>query len=311
MRCIGVFALTLTLLLACTASSEARAGLDQQQSAHWFDGRAEVSGYRLWQPRYGELRQGRAVLVYVTETFSESDRVKSSSAGRSDKDEFVVMKLNLIKDFQTGIYDYHLMTSAFSSLGPRYGRAAGALSKLTFSAQEWCGHTFDEVLFHEDRLQHRGFSYFDGEGDVSRELEVPEAGLSFDRLFIAVRGLPAPLVERGESVEVPVLSRLERSRLLHRPAAWRPATIRRRAETASVEVPAGRFEVDVYEVDITGEAYRFDVEAAFPHRLIRWSGPDGERAELLGSKRSKYWRASGEGDEAQLRDLGFVPPARP
>lgn len=34
---------------------------------HWSDGRAELSGYDLVQPRYGEKRHGRAVLVFVTE----------------------------------------------------------------------------------------------------------------------------------------------------------------------------------------------------------------------------------------------------
>lgn len=289
-------------------STPARADLDPQQSAHWFDGRAELAGYRLTQPRYGELREGRAVLVYVTETFSESDRVKASSGRHPPSDEFLVMKLNLVKDFQTGIYDYNVMTSAFSALKARYGRAAGALTKLTFSSQEWCGQVFDELLFSKDGLRHRSFSYFDGEGDRSRELEVPEGGIDFDRLFIAVRQLPEPLLERGATRELPIFERLERSRFRHRTAAWRPGRIHRRAETASIEVPAGRFEVDVYEVAVADESYRFDVEAAFPHRLVRWTGPDGEKAELLGSMRSKYWQQNAEGDERLLKELGFDAP---
>jgi hypothetical protein len=289
-------------------ASSARADLDAQQAAHWFDGKAELSGYRLTQPRYGELREGRAILVYVTETFSESSRVKSSSGRHPPSDEFLVMKLNFVKDFQTGIYDYNVMTSVFSALKPRYGRPAGALTKLTFSSQEWCGQVFDELLFSKDGLRHRSFSYFDGEGDTFRELEFPEGGIDFDRLFIAVRQLPEPLLERGATRELPLFDRLERSRFVHRQAAWRPGRIHRRAETASVEVPAGRFEVDVYEVGLAGENYRFDVEAAFPHRLVRWTGPDGEKAELLGSMRSKYWQQHAEGDERLLKKLGFETP---
>ena len=45
--------------------------------AHWGDGKAELNGYRLTQPRYGELRKGTVVHVYVTEPFSHEARVKA------------------------------------------------------------------------------------------------------------------------------------------------------------------------------------------------------------------------------------------
>ena len=45
----------------------------------WGDGKGEVSGYDLTFPRYGELRKGVAVVVFVTETFSNSARDASMS----------------------------------------------------------------------------------------------------------------------------------------------------------------------------------------------------------------------------------------
>jgi len=282
-------------------------GLDAQQSEHWFDGEAELAGYRLTQPRYGESRAGEAVLIYVTETFSESMRTKADPGQHPESDQFGVMKLNLVKHFQTGIYDYDLMTSVFSTLRPRYGRSAGTLTKLTFSAQEWCGQTFDELLFDDDGLRHRGFSYFDGEGDRDRRLDFEEHGIVLDRLFIAVRGIPEPLVRRGETLEVPIFDRLETSRLHHRPAAWREGSIRRLEAPTTVTVPGGTFEVDVYDVRIGHRRYRFDVETTFPHRLIRWQGPGGEVAELTGVTRMKYWKRNGEGDEALKSKLGLEP----
>jgi hypothetical protein len=295
----------IPLLLALIAPI---AGLDAEQSAHWYDGRAELAGYRLRQPRYGELRSGEAVLVYVTETFSESARVKADPGRHPPSDEFGVMKLNLIKDFQTGIYDYNVMASVFVALDPRYGRSAGTLSKLTFSSQEWCGQTFDELLVGEGGLRHRGFSYFDGEGDSDRRLDIPPDAIHFERLFIAVRQIPEPLVGRGEARDLPIYGRLERSRFEHRPATYQPGRVARREALASVSVPAGRFEVDVYEVQIGDATYRFDVEAAFPHRLVRWTGPDGEVAELTGSARRRYWRDHAEGDEKLRRELGLSVP---
>lgn len=298
------FEALFALLLPSVAYS---AGLEGRLGEHWHDGRAELSGYRLTQPRYGQLRSGRAVLVYVTEPFSESDRVKMESGRHPPSDEFPVMKLNLVKDFQTGVYDYNVMTSIFASMAPRYGREAGALTKLTFSAQEWCGQVFEELLFDEDELRHRSFSYFDGEGDQDRQVDHPIGGIAFERLFFAVRGIPEPLLAPGETRELPIYDRIERSRLLHRPARWRGGRVHRRADRERVTVPAGTFEVDVYEATVTGENYRFDVESAFPHRLVRWSGPDGEEAELMGSERMKYWQQSDEGDEARLREFGLSP----
>ena len=68
----------------------------------WEDGQAELSGYSLKQPRYGQIREGSAVLIFVTETFSESARVKADPGRHPPADEFPAMKLNVVKDFQTG-----------------------------------------------------------------------------------------------------------------------------------------------------------------------------------------------------------------
>lgn len=44
--------------------------------ATWFDGTAELSGYRVTVPRYGELRTGELVLTYVTEPMNRTTRIK-------------------------------------------------------------------------------------------------------------------------------------------------------------------------------------------------------------------------------------------
>ena len=40
---------------------------------YWYQGLAELSRYDLKQSRYGQVRQGEAVLVYVTEDFSTAE----------------------------------------------------------------------------------------------------------------------------------------------------------------------------------------------------------------------------------------------
>ena len=81
---------------------------------HWSDNKAEMNGYRLVQPRYGAKRAGTAVLIYVTEDFSDSLRVKADPGQHPASDVYPVMKLNDVRHFQTGIYDYNVMTSTFA-----------------------------------------------------------------------------------------------------------------------------------------------------------------------------------------------------
>jgi hypothetical protein len=100
--------------------------LDAAFWKHWGDGQAELSGYDLTFPRYGQLRRGVAVTIFVTEPFSSSARVKADPGKHPAADEFPAMKLNLIEDYQTGIYDYNDMTSSFIALAPVNGRPAGS-----------------------------------------------------------------------------------------------------------------------------------------------------------------------------------------
>ena len=49
--------------------------ISEQFKTHWFDGYAEISSYSLDQSRYGEVREGNAVLIYVTEDFLKKEQV--------------------------------------------------------------------------------------------------------------------------------------------------------------------------------------------------------------------------------------------
>ena len=82
--------------------------------SHWQDGRAELDGYRYTVTRYGHVRSGTAVMIYVTEPFSESRRVKVDHGTPGTGDVVEALKLNFVRDFQTGIYDYHTIVSLFA-----------------------------------------------------------------------------------------------------------------------------------------------------------------------------------------------------
>ena len=217
------------LLLLALLSSPALA--DGPFWPYWSDGKAELAGYDLVQPRYGEKRHGRAVLIFVTEPFSRARGVKVDHYNPNDPDHFTALKLNAVRKFQTGIYDYSVMTSVF--VDPANGFAP---AKVSFSSQEWCGHVFEEARFGQG-AKVRIDSYFEGE---TTQLDVPVAG-SEDALFITLRGLGAEALATEPVTATLLPSALDR-RLRHQPAKPAAITVQWGAPT-DVTVPAGKFAV--------------------------------------------------------------------
>lgn len=274
----------------------------------WGDGKAELAGYELTYPRYGHERKGTAVTIFVTETFSNAARVKSDPGKHAASDEFPVMKLNLIQDFATGIYDYNLMTSVFVALQPVNGRPIGAPTKVTFSSQEWCGQVFHELLFDEKAIREVSHSYFDGEADRDQSLVYPADGISEDALLLWARGLATPRLEAGESREVPLLRSVEYARLRHTPVDWTKVTLSRSEKKEQITVPAGTFEAELLTAAVEGgRRWFFHVEAAEPHRILKWETDDGLKAELLASDRLQYWKMNGPDFAAAVEKLGLSP----
>jgi len=278
---------------------------------HWGDGQAELAGYDLRRMRYKEERRGHAVAIFVTEEFSDRLRVKADPGNHPADDTFPVMKLNHIERFQTGVYDYHLMTSAFVALADGHGRGRGTPSKISFSSQEWCGQMYGQMLFDNAGIRLSSHSYFDGEADSNTLLDFPQNGLSEDVLLLWARGLAAPVVKAGETLKAPFLPGLATTRLNHTPPIWQTVELSHRDKGERITVPAGEFSVVTLEARADdGRTWRYDVEKAWPHRIIRWLTGDGEVAELRGVRRMKYWERTHEGDEALLRDIGLTPPTK-
>jgi hypothetical protein len=300
---IALMKRTLALCLLAALAAPARA---QDFWAHWGDGKAELNGYRLTQPRYGALRSGTAIYIFVTEDFSDSLRVKADPGKHPASDVYPVMKLNAVRDFQTGIYDYNVMTSVFLRVA-----AGWPVAKVSFSNQEWCGNVYHQVIPRSGRISSELHSYFDGEADRTTDLPLPADGVFEDALPILVRGWNAELLRPGEDRSVSFLPSLLRSRLMHQPLAWTKARLTRSEKAAPVTVPAGRFDAFTYRVSVEGgDELVFDVEAASPRRLLRFAGRDGEEGVLLGSSRLAYWKLNHPGGEKYLKELRLSVPAR-
>lgn len=272
--------------------------------AHWGDGQAEMSAYRLKQPRYGAVRDGRAVLIFVTEDFSDALRVKSETGERPPEDVYPVLKLNHVRDFQTGIYDYNVMTSSFVRV-----RHGWPLVKVSFSSQEWCGHVYQQLVPREGRATLTWHSYFEREADGERVLSEPEGGIHGDTIPMRIRAWLGEWLAPGESRSVPWLPTSLDARLRHQPQEWGRARVSRAASSHTVEVPAGRFEVEDWVVAVEGaETTTWWVESGSPWRVVGWSRDDGERGELLGSERIAYWKLNQPGGEERLKGIGLEVP---
>lgn len=159
---IKYLALTGAFLLACGGqTSDKEIIIDQtenqepseQWKKYWYSGLAEISSYEISQARYGELRKGEAVLVFVTEPFSYESMTKADRSRESNKS---VLKCNFTKRFNTGIYPYTLMTSTFTPI-----QRPMMSPKITHGMQEWCGQVFMEYQRPAENLEIK--SYFEGE----------------------------------------------------------------------------------------------------------------------------------------------------
>lgn len=303
-------AASCALLLAAAA-----AATPAEFDKHWNDGKAELDGYRLVQPRYGQARDGWAAMVWVTEPFRADKQVKADPPYEK-KSAVQVLKLNLFRRFKTGLYDYSLMLSVFSPLkfDEKAPLAAHRALKVSFSAQDWCGQVFHQLNVRGGFADSEWRSYFESEGDGKERLTLGEDTVLEDELWFRLRGVTRPLAP-GRYRFIPSLAT---ARLAHTSLAAGTMEVKRAAESEQVKVPAGSFETVRYLLVLMPGDGRprlgrtVWVEKAYPHRVIAWEGdvpglsgnePASERGELTGSMRDTYWQHNRLEDVALRRAL--------
>lgn len=145
-----------------TVKQSPKKPLSEDFKKYWYAGDAEITSYKLEQARYGEIRDGHAVLIYVTEPFLPKEQVKANG---SNPENISVLKLNATKKFLTGIYPYSIMSSTFY---PVYDNQHAI--KTSLSVQEWCGHVYSQ-LNNREKFEFTSHSYFEGEADQSFSME--------------------------------------------------------------------------------------------------------------------------------------------
>jgi hypothetical protein len=229
--------------------------------SYWYSGKAEINSYKLIQSRYGEPREGSAVLIFVTEDFSRKKQVKLDEPESSGDDKVNVLKMNFMKNFVTGIYPYSMMLSVFKPVNERLHAVKAAMS-----SQEWCGQVFSQMNLDGSHYKFTGHSYFENEGEEKLSIE---AIWLEDELWNQIRLDPSDLPV-GEIRIIPGLFFI---RLRHSEMKPVHASI-----TSSILDDRILYSIDYVE---QGRKLIISYQKIFPHQILGWEETFVERGQTL------------------------------
>lgn len=294
--------LMLMIMLAGLLAMNIVPSVAQDFWGWWGDGRAELSSYKTKTQRYGELREGYAVLVFVTEEISRKTRIKVESEAIPAGERVPVMKLNHVVKFPTGIYDYSLLTSIFSSIESEFGRPAFEPLKISFSAQEWCGHVFQMLIPQRDQVELTLHSYFQSEGDQKRTIKLPANAAFEDNFPIWIRELKGEVLAAGQRRTLQILPSAWASRSGHQHLEFQAGAIIKE-EGEAVKLGEGNTPSWRWTWQVGNRTETYWVEKAYPHRILKWQSSDGGEGELIKTLRLPYWQLHDNDDLAYREQL--------
>ena len=304
-RCFILFILMSAVLANAGHSAESvqfGSFTPEQFQDYWYNHGAEISRFSLQQLRYGEIHDGDAILLFVTEKMNPATQVKADNPQAKD---IPILKLNAVRKFFTGIYPYSILTSTFAPVDiAKYPLPL----KISSSTQEWCGHVYMQMNLRPATYQVRVHSYFEKEGDRQFDIEqaIPE-----DAIWTAIRLAPASLPQ-GEFLMITgtVYSRLQHRQLAHQKVVGKLL----RANEKSLE---GNHLV-IYEINFqeAQRILRIFFEKDFPYRIQKWRETTkrligaADKEFTTGANRTHtiqtaYWRQHGNRDRAMLEQLGL------
>ncbi len=254
---------------------------------YWYAGIAEITSYQLVQERYGELRKGIAVTIFVTEDFLADAQVKANNPTFND---IPVLKLNATKNFNTGIYPYTIMSSTFSPVNT----SAHAL-KISNTVQEWCGQTFMQ-LNNRSKFEITSHSYFEGESD--QNLSLPKTWLE-NEFWNLIRINPEEL----PTGDISVIPSFEFISLRHKEIKAYPAF-------ASLKQGDSISSFSLNYPDLKRELILY-FNSKFPYEIEKWEETNASsKADTLQLKttatkiksiRTAYWEQN-RNEDSHLRD---------
>lgn|SRR5690554_1536351 len=226
-------------------------------NAYWYAGKAELTHFDITQVRYGEKRPSDAVLIYVTEDFLPDKQVKKEFG---DDKSISILKLNSVKKFTTGIYDYSIMTSVFTPLD---FRKYPSTLKLTFSSQEWCGQSFAQMNMRNGKLHYQERSYFQAEGDVDETLTATYVEEDiWTRIRIEPQMLPFGKIKMVPSQEF--------MRLSHKPLKAYDAEATLVLQVNDQKSGGEEFYIYTLRYPELDRTLKISCQSTFPYKIMSW-----------------------------------------
>lgn len=270
-------------------------------NSYWFQNQAEISTYDLKQARYDEIHEGTANLIFVTEPFLREKQVKANSPAAKPNGTFNVLKLNLTKKFNTGIYPYSMMMSVFTPLKKEWDPYT---PKTNISVQEWCGHVFAQLNLNPSQnvYDYTLHSYFEQEGEQKTQIE--RAFLE-DELWTRIRIKPESL-PLGTVKMIPAQFA---SRLMH-------FDLKPMEATASIKDSA---DVHIYKVFYPSLNRQLSIyfSKKFPYTIAGWqeTAPSFINSKTILTTTAKrkatlmsdYWSKNGNDDRSLRNALKLDP----
>ena len=273
--------------------------------SYWYNHGAEITRFELEQSRYGEIHPGHAILVFVTEPFLPDIHVKSDYELSRNK-SIPVLKLNFIKRFNTGIYDYSMMKSVFTPI-PTEKQQFSKTLKVSTTRQDWCGHVYLQYNLEEDHYEVKQYSYFEKEGD--KTITIPSVHLE-DEIWALIRIAPETL-PLGEFKMIPG-SFFTTLRMIELGAenAFAELTYTREGDRGGVS----QYTVTYPSLQRT-LSIRFNRD--FPYDILSWSetypSGSGKNAKVLTTKAQRthavmtdYWNKNSVKDLGLRKELGLT-----
>ncbi len=210
-----------------------------------------------------------------------------------------MLKVNFLREFQTGAYPYRTMMSAFQ---PLEANSAGKALKTTTSSQEWCGHVFIQTNRRNGKLRTEMKSYFEKEDGSSFQADATT--FLEDEIWAALRVDPKGLLV-GSFQMIPGH--------LH--------SYFYNQEPRAVEVNgrwlAGKKEKTfIYEITYSksGRTLAIEIQKELPYAIQSWVERSGTQ-ELLSEgtliareNNFDYWNYGGEAKGKKLRKKTQTPP---
>ena len=221
--------------------------VSKETKEYWYDGNAEISSYKLSQARYGEIHDGTATLIFVTEPFSKTSNTK---ADYPNQNNIPVLKLNMNKKFNTGIYPYSMMNSTFFPF-----EKENTSLKIASSMQEWCGMTYVEMKNKEDHFIFNFNSYFEGASFQNKKIKKT---ILEDDLWSLIR-LNPELLPTGKLEIIPSLFFLNSK---HKPfkSYAGEATLEKSESSTAYKIAYPKI----------NRTLQINFESSFPYKILSW-----------------------------------------